>query len=151
MGDNSHSPFFDVYADSFVDELLEHYFVSFIEAGGNYSDYEDMTLEEVKMVVKGYENRMKNQRRLQADLDFRLANVIGANVNCLFSKTAKPPTFDKVYGDIFAEEEQQNDGNNNAVKDDTDNATLRLHLMRMEAFVNNHNKKFKNKKLLLKI
>ena len=139
MGDNSHSPFFvDVRDDNFIDEILSHYFVSFIEAGGNYSDFEDMTLAEVKMVVKGYENRINTQRKVNADMDYRLAMMIYANMGSLLDKKAKPPKFEDMYGDLF----KDNQTNNDTPKDDTDEATLMAHLMQMEQFVNRHNKKF---------
>ena len=141
--DDSHSPFFDVYSPTFIDDLLEYYFVLFIEAGGSYSDFENMTLAEIKMFVDGYNNRLSTQRRINADRDYRLALLISSNIGGLLSKKAKPIKFDEMYGDYFEDKEENNQQNND--NSDENEAVLMAHLIQMEQFVNRHNAKFNKK------
>ena len=108
----------------------------FLDIGGKPLDFWDLTVLEIREMIKSY-NRVKIQERKEKIIDsYRLSQMISNHISLLLSKDAKVFEFWEYAPDLFAEEQQ-------AVEQERQRQALLLHKERMREFAERHNRKRK--------
>lgn len=91
-----------------------------------------MTIAELSRVFDSKKRRMKAEAQEKAYYDYVLADLIGRSISRLYSKSAKLPSIDEAYPNLFEAEKEDI-----TVKQDEISA------MRFKQFADAFNKKFK--------
>lgn len=94
-----------------------------------------MTYGEVIDTTTAYAKKKENRLKEKAIMDYKLADLIAANVGAMFNKDAKVPMLVEVYEFLFQEEKKIQD----EIKAKND---MEIWKQRMLAFSENHNRKW---------
>lgn len=98
-----------------------------------------MTYGEVIDNMRAYSNKRISDLKEKASMDYKLANLIAANVAGILSNDAKIPTLPEAYEFLFKEEKKTQD----QIKIQTE---MEIWKQRMIGFTENHNRKWGEKK-----
>lgn len=91
-----------------------------------------MTIAELSRVFDSKKRRMKAEAQEKAYYDYVLADLIGRSISRLYSKSAKLPSIDEAYPNLFEAEKEDI-----TVKQDE------LSAIRFKQFADTFNKRFK--------
>ena len=88
--------------EEYIEELLK----VAIQAGISYSDFLEMTIGEVTLIVEAYNKKQEEEYKIQLSLDYQLASNIAYFVG-LTLNGKQIPSLQKVYPSLFNEVEQK--------------------------------------------
>lgn len=88
--------------EEYIEELLK----VAIQAGISYSDFLEMTIGEVTLIVEAYNKKQEEQYKIQLSLDYQLASNIAYFVG-LALNGKQIPSLQKIYPSLFNEVEQK--------------------------------------------
>lgn len=90
--------------EEYIEELLK----VAIQAGISYSDFWEMTVGEVTLIVEAYNKKQEEEYKIQLSLDYQLA----ANISYFVGRVLNGkqiPSLQKTYPSLFNEVEQKED------------------------------------------
>ena len=91
-----------------ITELIEDFVLpSALKYGIGIEEFYEYTLGDVKLLMKAHQERQMEQLKLQAQMDYTQSITIANFVGCMFSKDAKPPSFEELYSFLYSKEELQ--------------------------------------------
>lgn len=91
-----------------ITELIEDFILpSALKYGIGIEEFYEYTLGDVKLLMKAHQERQMEQLKLQAQMDYTQSITIANFVGCMFSKDAKPPSFEELYSFLYSKEELQ--------------------------------------------
>ena len=88
--------------EEYIEELLK----VAIQAGISYSDFLEMTIGEVTLIVEAYNKKQEEEYKIQLSLDYQLASNIVYFVG-LALNGKQIPSLQKTYPSLFNEVEQK--------------------------------------------
>lgn len=88
--------------EEYIEELLK----VAIQAGISYSDFWEMTVGEVTLIVETYNKKQEEEYKIQLSLDYQLASNIAYFVG-LALNGKQIPSLQKTYPSLFNEEVKQ--------------------------------------------
>lgn len=88
--------------EEYIEELLK----VAIQAGISYSDFLEMTIGEVTLIVEAYNKKQEEEYKIQLSLDYQLASNIAYFVG-LTLNGKQIPSLQKTYPSLFNEVEQK--------------------------------------------
>ncbi len=88
--------------EEYIEELLK----VAIQAGISYSDFLEMTIGEVTLIVEAYNKKQEEEYKIQLSLDYQLASNIAYFVG-LALNGKQIPSLQKTYPSLFNEVEQK--------------------------------------------
>ena len=88
--------------EEYIEELLK----VAIQAGISYSDFLEMTVGEVTLIVEAYNKKQEEEYKIQLSLDYQLASNIAYFVG-LALNGKQIPSLQKTYPSLFKEVEQK--------------------------------------------
>lgn len=88
--------------EEYIEELLK----VAIQAGISYSDFLEMTVGEVTLIVEAYNKKQEEEYKIQLSLDYQLASNIAYFVG-LALNGKQIPSLQKTYPSLFNEVEQK--------------------------------------------
>lgn len=88
--------------EEYIEELLK----VAIQAGISYSDFWEMTVGEVTLIVEAYNKKQEEEYKIQLSLDYQLASNIAYFVG-LALNGKQIPSLQKIYPSLFNEVEQK--------------------------------------------
>ena len=88
--------------EEYIEELLK----VAIQAGISYSDFLEMTIGEVTLIVEAYNKKQEEEYKIQLSLDYQLASNIAYFVG-LALNGKQIPSLQKTYPSLFSEVEQK--------------------------------------------
>lgn len=88
--------------EEYIEELLK----VAIQAGISYSDFLEMTVGEVTLIVEAYNKKQEEEYKIQLSLDYQLASNIAYFVG-LALNGKRIPSLQKTYPSLFNEVEQK--------------------------------------------
>lgn len=88
--------------EEYIEELLK----VAIQAGISYSDFLEMTVGEVTLIVEAYNKKQEEEYKIQLSLDYQLASNIAYFVG-LALNGKQIPSLQKIYPSLFNEVEQK--------------------------------------------
>lgn len=88
--------------EEYIEELLK----VAIQAGISYSDFLEMTVGEVTLIVEAYNKKQEEDYKIQLSLDYQLASNIAYFVG-LTLNGKQIPSLQKTYPSLFNEVEQK--------------------------------------------
>ena len=90
---------------SLTELIEEHMLPLALKCGIDIRLFYDYTLKEIKLLIKAYNDRISDNLKIQAQMDYTsnltLANFIGT----MLSKDSKPPEFEELYSFLYTDEE----------------------------------------------
>ncbi len=101
-------------------------------------DFWTMTYGEVVDTLNASSKRYQNRLREKALMDYKLADLIAANVALMFKKDAQIPTLFDAYPALFEKEKQLQD-------EKREEAEMEIWKERMKGFAQEHNRKWGEK------
>lgn len=69
-----------------------------------FSDFWDMTLGEILILITAYKRKRERELKERALMDYKLAQAIALNINLILSKDAKEVPFTEIYKELFEDE-----------------------------------------------
>ena len=88
--------------EEYIEELLK----VAIQAGISYSDFLEMTIGEVTLIIEAYNKKQEEEYKIQLSLDYQLASNIAYFVG-LALNGKQIPSLQKTYPSLFSEVEQK--------------------------------------------
>lgn len=86
-------------------KILDDYLLASLELGLTESEFNSMTLAEVKRWIEAHEKRKLRELKEQAIIEYISCDLIATSIGRIFSKDVKYPTFELAYSNLFTKEE----------------------------------------------
>ena len=64
-------------------------------------EFFEYTLKELKIVIKAYNEKQRNELRIQSQMDYVSNSSLASMISCLFSKNAHMPKYEDLYSFLY--------------------------------------------------
>ena len=138
----------EVYSDSNVSsdvnsepinvvKILDDYLLACLELGLTESQFNSMTLAEVKRYIDTYEKMRTRQLKEQAMIEYITCDLMATSIGRLLSKDVKYPTFIDAFSNLFTKEEIEQ------FEQEQEREKREATIERLKAMAQAHNDRFK--------
>lgn len=127
----------DINSDAInVIKILDDYLLVCLELGLTESQFNNMTLAEVKRYIDTYEKKRTRELKEQAMIEYITCDLMATSIGRLLSKDVKYPTFIDAFSNLFTEEEIEQ------IEEERAKAKYEQTIARMKAMAQAHNDRF---------
>lgn len=120
-----------------VVKMLDDYLLACLELGLTESQFNSMTLAEVKRYIDTYEKMRTRQLKEQAMIEYITCDLMATSIGRLLSKDVKYPTFIDAFSNLFTKEEIEQ------FEQEQERAKREATIERLKAMAQAHNERFK--------
>lgn len=126
----------DINSDAInVIKILDDYLLVCLELGLTESQFNNMTLAEVKRYIDTYEKKRTRELKEQAMIEYITCDLMATSIGRLLSKDVKYPTFIDAFSNLFTEEEIEQ------IEEERAKAKYEQTIARMKAMAQAHNER----------
>ena len=126
----------DINSDAInVVKILDDYLLACLELGLTESQFNSMTLAEVKRYIDTYEKKRTRELKEQAMIEYITCDLMATSIGRLLSKDVKYPTFIDAFSNLFTEEEIEQ------IEEERAKAKYEQTIARMKAMAQAHNER----------
>ncbi len=118
-----------------VVKILDDYLLVCLELGLTESQFNNMTLAEVKRYIDTYEKKRTRELKEQAMIEYITCDLMATSIGRLLSKDVKYPTFIDAFSNLFTEEEIEQ------IEEERAKAKYEQTIARMKAMAQAHNER----------
>ena len=118
-----------------VVKILDDYLLACLELGLTESQFNSMTLAEVKRYIDTYEKKRTRELKEQAMIEYITCDLMATSIGRLLSKDVKYPTFIDSFSKLFTEEEIKQ------IEEERAKAKYEQTIARMKAMAQAHNER----------
>ena len=127
----------DVNSESInVVKILDDYLLVCLELGLTESQFNSMTLAEVKRYIDTYEKKRTRELKEQAMIEYITCDLMATSIGRLLSKDVKYPTFIDAFSNLFTKEEIEQ------FEEEQARAKREATIERLKAMAQAHNDRF---------
>lgn len=127
----------DVNSDAInVVKILDDYLLVCLELGLTESQFNNMTLAEVKRYIDTYEKKRTRELKEQAMIEYITCDLMATSIGRLLSKDVKYPTFIDAFSNLFTKEEIEQ------FEEEQARAKREATIERLKAMAQAHNERF---------
>lgn len=119
-----------------VVKMLDDYLLACLELGLTESQFNSMTLAEVKRYIDTYEKMRTRQLKEQAMIEYITCDLMATSIGRLLSKDVKYPTFIDAFSNLFTKEEIEQ------FEEEQARAKREATIERLKAMAQAHNERF---------
>lgn len=119
-----------------VVKMLDDYLLACLELGLTESQFNSMTLAEVKRYIDTYEKMRTRQLKEQAMIEYITCDLMATSIGRLLSKDVKYPTFIDAFSNLFTKEEIEQ------FEQEQERAKREATIERLKAMAQAHNDRF---------
>lgn len=118
-------------------KILDDYLLASLELGLTESEFNSMTLAEVKRWIEAHEKRKLRELKEQAMIEYITCDLMATSIGRLLSKDVKYPTFELAYSNLFTKEELEQ------IEQDRARRKREATIEQLKAMAKAHNDRFK--------
>lgn len=120
-----------------VVKILDDYLLACLELGLTESQFNSMTLAEVKRYIDTYEKKRTRQLKEQAMIEYITCDLMATSIGRLLSKDVKYPAFIDAFSNLFTKEEIEQ------FEQEQERQKREATIERLKAMAQAHNDRFK--------
>lgn len=120
-----------------VVKILDDYLLACLELGLTESQFNSMTLAEVKRYIDTYEKKRTRELKEQAMIEYITCDLMATSIGRLLSKDVKYPTFIDAFSNLFTKEEIEQ------FEEEQARQKREATIERLKAMAQAHNERFK--------